>query len=115
MDENDCFTINVSAANNALASDGTLNINGGTINAQSADDGIKASPDDDDEASLGLININGGTINVTAADDAIHGENVNINGAAVNVSAGDDGIKAEYVLNIGAEDTDGPTVNITKS
>ena len=112
--ESDSFTLNVSAANNALASDGTLTINGGTINVESADDGIKASPDDDDEVSLGLLVINGGAVNVTAADDAIHGENVYINGGVLTISAGDDAIKAEYELNIGTEDG-GPEINITES
>ena len=111
----DSFTLNVKAANNALASDGTLTINGGSINVESADDGIKASPDDDDEVSLGLLNINGGTVSVTAADDAVHGENVNVSGGNITVNAGDDGIKAEYVLKIGSEGTTGPVINIEKS
>lgn len=90
----DSFTLNVSAANNALAADGELVINGGTVNVTSADDGIKASPDDDDSESKGEITINGGTITVNAADDAV---------------------KAEYTLTFGSEDGSGPDINVVKA
>ena len=111
----DSFTLNVSAANNALAADGELVINGGTVNVTSADDGIKASPDDDDSESKGEITINGGTITVNAADDAIHGENVNILGGGLTITAGDDAVKAEYTLTFGSEDGSGPDINVVKA
>ena len=91
----DTFTLNVKAANNGLASDGSLLIRGGTVNVTAADDGIKSDPDADDTASKGCLTITGGT---------------------VNVSAGDDGIKAYYDVVIGtAGSSTGPTINVTKS
>jgi len=40
---------------------------------------------------------------------------LNILSGNITVSANDDGIKCDYTLNIGAEGTDGPTINVTKS
>ncbi|MBQ6067555.1 MAG: carbohydrate-binding domain-containing protein [Clostridia bacterium] len=48
--------------------------------------------------------------------DAIKSEKeLNILSGNITVSANDDGIKSDYVLNIGAEGTDGPTINVTKA
>ena len=48
--------------------------------------------------------------------DAIKSEKeLNILSGNVTVSANDDGIKCDYTLNIGAEDTEGPTINVTKA
>ncbi|SDA28238.1 protein of unknown function [Ruminococcus sp. YE71] len=112
---NDSFTLNVNAANNALAADGELIINGGNINVNSSDDGIKASPDDDDTESKGVITINGGKINVTASDDAVHGEQVNVLGGDLTITAGDDALKAEYALTVGKTNGTGPEINVKKS
>ena len=91
----DAFTLNVKAANNGLASDGTLMIVGGTVTVTAGDDGIKFDPDADDTESRGVLTITGG---------------------AVNVSAGDDGIKAYYDVVIGTQGSStGPVINITKS
>ena len=110
------FTLNVRAANNALASDGYLTINGGNVNVESADDGIKASPDEDDTESAGVLTINSGNITVNAADDAIHGDSeVNINGGDLVITAGDDALKAEYVLNVGTQGGYGPTIAVESS
>ena len=111
----DNFTLNVNAANNALAADGELIINGGNINVTSADDGIKASPDDDDTESKGVITINGGNITVTSTDDAVHAENVNILGGDLTINGGDDALKAEYELTVGKAGGSGPEINVTKA
>lgn len=88
-------TINVKAASNGIASDGTLTITGGTVNVEAGNDGIKSDPDSDDTESKGTLTITGGT---------------------VTVSAGDDGIKAGYDLILGTKGSStGPTINITKS
>ena len=48
--------------------------------------------------------------------DAIKSEKaLSILSGNITVSANDDGIKCDYTLNIGAEGTDGPTINVTKA
>ena len=48
--------------------------------------------------------------------DAVKSEKaLNILSGNVTVSANDDGVKCDYTLNIGAEGTDGPTINVTKA
>lgn len=111
----DTFTLNVKGANNALAADGELIINGGNVNVTSSDDGIKASPDDDDTESKGTVTINGGNITVNASDDAVHAEEVNIFGGDLTITAGNDGIKAENTLTIGKANGSGPDIDVTKS
>ncbi|MBO4865403.1 MAG: carbohydrate-binding domain-containing protein [Ruminococcus sp.] len=112
---NDSFTLNVNAVNNALAADGELIINGGNINVTSSDDGIKASPDDDDTESKGTVTINGGKISVTASDDAVHAEQVNVLGGNLTINAGNDGLKAENALTVGKADGSGPEIDVKKS
>lgn len=91
----DTFTLNVRAANNGLASDGTLTINGGTIHINAVNEGVKSEPDADDTESAGTVTITGGTLNVTSGDDGVKGANaVTITGGTVNISAGDDGTTA---------------------
>ncbi len=67
----DSFTLKANAANNALAGDGMVTINGGTIRLTADGDGLKASPDEDDTESLGEIWIRGGTIVIDSAEDGI--------------------------------------------
>lgn len=88
-------TVNVKAASNGIASDGTLTITGGTINVEAGNDGIKSDPDSDDTESKGTLTITGGSVTVSAADD---------------------GLKAGYDLILGTKGSStGPTINITKS
>ena len=88
-------TVNVKAASNGIASDGTLTIAGGTINVEAGNDGIKSDPDSDDTESKGTLTITGGSVTVSAADD---------------------GLKAGYDLILGTKGSStGPTINITKS
>ena len=112
--ESDSFTINAKAANAGISADGELNINGGTVNVTSDNDGIKSAPDEDDTESKGVLNITGGVISVTSGDDGIKGQNAaNITGGKITVSAADDGIKSDYTLNIGTKGSDyGPDITI---
>ncbi|SDA18292.1 protein of unknown function [Ruminococcus sp. YE71] len=136
-------TLNVKAVNNALSSDGSVTVNGGTLDLTADGDGLKSSPDEDDETSEAVVNINGGditisagddgivadgelnitggNISVTSADDAIHlngtdgGESLNILGGNITINAGDDGIHSDYLLNIGSGDGNGPTIVVENS
>ena len=104
-------TINVTAANNGIASDNSLTINGGTLNITAGNEGLKSSPDDDDSDSLGNLAINGGVINVTAADDGVHADgDLTITGGTITVSAGDDAFHADGVLTV-----DGGDITVTES
>ncbi|MBR0063166.1 MAG: carbohydrate-binding domain-containing protein [Oscillospiraceae bacterium] len=60
-------TVNVAAANNGIASDGSVTIAGGTVNVNAGNDGITSNPD----TGEGTVTITGGKITVVAADDAI--------------------------------------------
>lgn len=86
----DSFTLNVDAANNALSSDGGVIINGGNVNLNSEGDGLKASPDDDDEESVGTVTINGGDISITSGEDAVQADDgFTMNGGSLTaVTAG---------------------------
>ncbi|MBR3539694.1 MAG: carbohydrate-binding domain-containing protein, partial [Eubacterium sp.] len=110
-------TINVNAAGHAIAADGTVDLSGGTFNLVSGNEGIKASPDEEDTESAGVILISGGTFDINAADDGIHGDNaVTITGGTFTINAGDDAIKSDYVTTIGTSgSTDGPTINVVSS
>ena len=113
----DSFTLNISAKNNALASDGSVIVNGGNINLTAESDGLKSSPDEDDTTSAGTVTVNGGTITINSGEDAIQGDNaVAINGGRLTISAGDDAIHSEYTTNIGIKgSTSGPEIDITGS
>ena len=52
----------------------------------------------------------------TTVNDALSSEaTLNVLSGTLNISAADDAICSDYVLNIGAEGTDGPTINISSS
>ena len=57
------------------------------------------------------------TLNITCnVNDGLKSDKeLNILSGNITVSAVDDGIKCDYVLNIGAEGTAGPTINVTKA
>ncbi|MGI6033194.1 MAG: carbohydrate-binding domain-containing protein [Coriobacteriales bacterium] len=66
------FTINATTSNNSIASDGSVTVNGGTLDLTSAaGDGIKSEPEDDDTASAGTVTVNGGTITIDSYGDGI--------------------------------------------
>lgn len=98
-----------------LGGSGTLNINGNCKN------GIKVSDLDDDDKADGYSEasfiIDGDlNINVTASNDGISsGTDLTIKSGNITVNAGDDGIKADYILTIGEEGEEGPTINVSKS
>ncbi len=75
-------TYNVTAANNGIASDGSIVIYGGTFHIDAAGDGIKSVPDADDTDSAGTIEICGGTFDIDADGDGIQAE------AALTISNG---------------------------
>ena len=64
-------TINATAASNGIAFDGSILINAGTFNVTAGNDGIKSQPDKGDTASAGTVTINGGDFTVKAQGDGI--------------------------------------------
>ena len=80
-------TLNVTALNNGIASDGAVVIESGSINITAGNDGIKSEPDEDDMDSAGTIGITGGSITITAQGDGIQATgNVNITGGSLNIT-----------------------------
>jgi hypothetical protein len=115
-DDYDGAAIKVKAGASAvITGTGTLNVNG------NCEHGIKVSSLDEDDIAEGygeasLIIEGSVKINVTAAEDGVNsGSDLTIKSGSVTVSAGDDGIKSDYILTIGEDGTDGPTVNVKKS
>lgn len=106
-------TLDITAANSALASDGSVTVVSGTVLA-AAEDGIKASPDEGDADSPGTITITGGTFDITAVEDAVKGSgSVTITGGSFRITAGDDAIHSDAILTIGTEGAeDGPDIRI---
>ena len=93
-----------------LCGDGELTI---TANGKN---GIKsgATTDEDGEASLTIRDL---TLNIDApVNDAINAEQLlNVESGTLTIDAADDAIHCDLVLNIGADGTDGPTIDITNS
>ena len=91
-----------------LCGDGELTI---TVNGKN---GIKsgATTDEDGEASLTIRDL---TLNIDApVNDAINAEQLlNVESGTLTIDAADDAIHCDLVLNIGADGTDGPTIDIT--
>ena len=91
-----------------LCGDGELTI---TANGKN---GIKsgATTDEDGEASLTIRDL---TLNIDApVNDAINAEQLlNVESGTLTIDATDDAIHCDLVLNIGADGTDGPTIDIT--
>lgn len=108
------MTLNLTAANTGLASDGAVEIKSGTLNITAENDGIKAEPDEDDTDSAGTVTITGGTINLNTGDDAIHAEgNLTVTGGEITITAGDDALHTEYDLIIGTEGSaSGPSITV---
>lgn len=91
-----------------LCGDGELTV---TANGKN---GIKsgATTDEDGEALLTIRDL---TLNIDApVNDAINAEQLlNVESGTLTIDASDDAIHCDLVLNIGADGTDGPTINIT--
>ena len=80
-------TVNVTAANNGIASDGSVMISGGTVNIESDGDGIKSEPDADDAESEGKVIITDGAITVNAQGDGIQAaKELNISGGVFDIT-----------------------------
>ena len=80
-------TLVINAVNNALAADGSVTINDGTITITTSEgDGIKSDPDYGDTDSEGTITINGGTFTINSYNDGLQAKNkLTINGGAFNI------------------------------
>ena len=93
-----------------ICGSGTLNI------VSNGKNGIKSGATTEEEGEAWLV-IRDVTLNVTAAvNDGINAEaSLIILSGAVTVSAADDGIHSDYLLEIGAEGTDGPVILIQDS
>ena len=91
-----------------LCGDGELTV---TANGKN---GIKsgATTDEDGEASLTIRDL---TLNIDApVNDAINAEQLlNVESGTLTIDAADDAIHCDLVLKIGADGTDGPTIDIT--
>ena len=131
------LTLNISSVNNALASDGSLTVDSGTVNIVSQNGGVKSDPDDGDSASAGILTVNGGTVSVTAAGkgfsaneiiitggsisvdsegDAFHADIITVSAGDITVSTGDDALHADSVITVGTDGSEsGPRLSIVKS
>ena len=91
-----------------LCGSGTLNV------VANGKNGIKsgATTDIEGEASLTIRDLK---LNITASvNDAINAEQLlNIESGTLTISAADDAIHCDYVMNVGADGTSGPAINIT--
>ena len=108
-------------SNVTICGTGTINI---TANGKN---GIKGGYDlyeEDEEGnatdtliSTASLTIKEVTLNIVAnVNDGLKSDKeLNILSGNITVSAVDDGIKCDYVLNIGAEGTEGPTINVKKA
>ena len=96
-----------------LTGTGTLTIEGVCKN------GIKVSDLEEDDKADGyteasfIVDGKDLTINITADQDGFNsGTDLTIKSGNITVKSGDDGVKADYILTIGEEGTDGPTLNV---
>ena len=84
-------TLNIDAnVNDGLKADKVLNIYSGNINISAVDDAIKS----DYTLNIGDTDTEGPTINITESNEGIEGATVNIYSGLVTVNATDDGINA---------------------
>ncbi|MBQ4531564.1 MAG: carbohydrate-binding domain-containing protein [Lachnospiraceae bacterium] len=102
----DALNLNVTAANNGIASDHEVIINGGTIDVDAVNEGIKSEPENTvdettgevtlvDTVSAGKITVNGGSVSVQASGDGVQAYNeAVINTGSVKVNSLGDGIQA---------------------
>ncbi|MBQ7525821.1 MAG: carbohydrate-binding domain-containing protein [Abditibacteriota bacterium] len=72
-------------ADDTIHSDGSVVIDGGTININSGDDALHANE---------TLTINGGTVTVTKCYEGLEAHLIQINGGYINLAANDDGINA---------------------
>ena len=65
-------SLNVQAANNAVAFDGSVEINAGKLYLAADGDGLKSEPDETDTVSAGTVTVRGGELTIRAQGDGIH-------------------------------------------
>ena len=103
--------LTVKAANNGLASDGSVKIDGGTVTVTADGDGVKSEPDDDDAESAGTVTVNEGTLTINAKDDGIQAKNgVTVSGGTLNITSVGDGIACDGDITVTGGDM---TINAT--
>lgn len=92
-----------------ISGSGVLNINSKGKN------GIKSGATTDEEGEAWLL-IQDVTLNITAeVNDAVNAESkLVVKSGKITVSAADDGLHSDYIMDIGAEGTDGPEITINK-
>jgi len=78
-------TINTSALDDALHSNGTMTINGGDLQLASGDDAVHADT---------ALTINGGTLNITESYEGLESQAITINDGMIHLIASDDGLNA---------------------
>lgn len=76
---------NIDAADDAVHSNGNVNITGGTFDIATGDDGFHADA---------VLEISGGKIEVTDSYESLEGFIINIKGGDIDVTASDDGVNA---------------------
>lgn len=119
INNDDNYPDNKDAENAVLkCKDGTqVSIGGtGTLNiVANGKNGIKSgmTTDTEGEAWMEITNL---TLNITAAvNDAINAEQkLNVMSGVITINAADDAIHCDRALNIGALNTDGPTIRVEK-
>lgn len=94
-----------------LCGSGTLTINANGKN------GIKSGATDTETSKEASLTIKELTLNITASvNDAVNAENLlNIESGTLTIDAADDGLHCDLTMNVGADDTDGPTITITNA
>ena len=78
-------SITVDAADDAFHTDGSLTVNGGTLNARSGDDGMHAN---------NTLTINAGNITISQSYEGLEATAIVINGGDISVTASDDGVNS---------------------
>jgi hypothetical protein len=86
-------TINANSADDAIHSNGTVTINGGEFTIYTGDDGIHADS---------IITITSGNINIANSYEGIEAETITINGGTIYITSSDDGINGS-----GGQDSSG--------
>ncbi len=94
-----------------LCGSGTLTINANGKN------GIKSGATDTETSKEASLTIKDLALNITASvNDAVNAENLlNIESGTLTIDAADDGLHCDLTMNVGADDTDGPTITITNA
>ncbi len=98
-------------SNVTLCGSGTLTINANGKN------GIKSGATDTETSKEASLTIKDLALNITASvNDAVNAENLlNIESGTLTIDAADDGLHCDLTMNVGADDTDGPTITITNA